>query len=40
MKRFQTYQTQKSFKSIQSFAEVSTCVASGGGQFRAYPTNF
>ena len=31
MKRFQTYQTQKSFKSIQSFDEVSTCVAVGGG---------
>ena len=31
MKRFQAYQTQKSFKRNQSFVEVSTCVAVGGG---------
>ena len=31
MKRFQTYQTQKSCNSIQSCVEVSTCVAVGGG---------
>lgn len=35
MKRFQAYQTQKSCKSNQSCVEVSTCVAVGGGGFRA-----
>ena len=31
MKRFQTYQIQKSCKSNQSCVEESTCIAVGGG---------
>ena len=38
MKRFQAKQTQESNKLNNLRVEVSTCVAVGGGQFRACST--